>query len=190
MGMMTELEAMNQILSVTGDAAVTSVASTYEQAVIARRILGEVSREQQAKGLWFNEVDELLVLKDAGTGEVNLPSNTLRVDIPRDNGRLVQRGLKIFDKSNNTYVIDDDVYMNLVTELVWSLLPQSFRQYVASMAKLRYNAEYFGSEETEREISKDIARYGLEVEREDIDNRDINMLQSTRASNIAFKNRR
>lgn len=188
--MMTELEALNQVLSVTGDAAVTSVASTYEQAIIARRILDEVNREQQAKGLWFNEIDELLILQDAGTGEVNLPAETLRVDVPSDYGNLVQRGLKLFDKSTNSYVIEEDIYVNLVVELEWTLLPQSFRQYVTALAKLRYNAEYFGSQETQQTVQGDVARYGLEVEREDIDNRDLNMIKSTRANNIAFKNRR
>lgn len=187
--MTTELEALNQILSVTGDAAVTSVSSTYEQAVIARRILNEVSRERQAKGYWFNEVDELLIVKD-GSGFINLPADTIRCDIPYDYGYLVQRGLKIFNKVTNTYVIDSDVYVNLVSELVWELLPQSFRQFVISHAKLRYNAEYFGSPETQDNVTIDINRYGLELEREDTDNRNLNLLKTTRTSNIAFKNRR
>ena len=45
MAMLTELEAINQILSVTGDAPVSSINSTYEQAVVARRILLEISKE-------------------------------------------------------------------------------------------------------------------------------------------------
>ena len=36
MAMLTELEAINQVLSVTGDAAVSSTSSTYEQAIIAQ----------------------------------------------------------------------------------------------------------------------------------------------------------
>jgi len=189
MGMLTELEAMNQILSVTGDAPVTSINSTYEQAVVARRILLEVSKEHQARGYWFNEVDELLILKDTD-GFVNLPTETIRCDIPRDYGYLVQRGLKIFNKKLNTYVIDDDVYVNIVTELDWDLLPQSFRQVVVSYASLRFNSEYFGSQATQQNIQADIAKKDLLLQKEDIDNRDLNMLKSTRASNIAFKNRR
>ena len=189
MGMLTELEAMNQVLSVTGDAPVTSINSTYEQAVVARRILLEVSKEHQARGYWFNEVDELLILKDTD-GFVNLPTETIRCDIPRDYGYLVQRGLKIFNKKLNTYVIDDDVYVNIVTELDWDLLPQSFRQVVVSYASLRFNSEYFGSQATQQNIQADIAKKDLLLQKEDIDNRDLNMLKSTRASNIAFKNRR
>jgi len=189
MGMLTELEAMNQVLSVTGDAPVTSINSTYEQAVVARRILLEVSKEHQARGYWFNEVDELLILKDTD-GFVNLPTETIRCDIPRDYGYLVQRGLKIFNKKLNTYVIDDDVYVNIVTELDWDLLPQSFRQVVVSYASLRFNSEYFGSQSTQQNIQADIAKKDLLLQKEDIDNRDLNMLKSTRASNIAFKNRR
>ena len=187
--MMQELEALNQVLSVTGDAPVVNLTSTYEQAIIARRILNEVSREQQAKGYWFNEVDELLILQDVNTGEINLPTDTIRCDIPRDRGSLVQRGLKIFNKKTNSYTINEDVYVDIVSELTWDLLPQSFRQYVTSLAKLRYNTEYFGSKETEQVIKQDIAIYGLEVEKEDIENRDINMLENTRSGSIAFRNR-
>ena len=187
--MLTELEAINQVLSVTGDAPVSSINSTYEQAVVARRILLEISKEKQANGYWFNEIDDQLILKDSN-GEVNLPAETIRVDMPNDGGDLVQRGLKIFNKKLNTFKIDDDVIVNLVTELKWSLLPQSFRQVVVSYASLRFNAEYFGSPELQQTILGDIQGKDIMLQKEDIDNRDINMLNNTRSSNIAFKNRR
>jgi len=188
MALLSELEAINQILSVTGDAPVSNVNSTYEQAVVARRILLEISRQKQAKGYWFNEVDEQLLLKDSN-GHINLPADTIRVDVPRDVGKYVQRGLKIFNKVDSTYVFTDDLYVNMVSDLVWSLLPQTFRQYVVAVASLRYNAEYFGSPDLEQRIQSDVFEKKLALDAEDIDNRDLNMLSSTRASNIAFKNR-
>jgi hypothetical protein len=189
MAMLTELEAMNQVLSVTGDAPVSSINSTYEQAVVARRIILEVSKEHQSRGYWFNEVDDLLILKDED-GFINLPSETIRCDIPSDYGYLVQRGLRIFNKKLNTYVIDDSIYVNIVTELEWDLLPQSFRQMVVAYASLRFNSEYFGSQETAQTIIGDIGAKELLLQKEDIDNRDLNMLKNVRSSNIAFKNRR
>ena len=189
MAMLTELEAINQILSVTGDSPVSSINSTYEQAVVARRILLEISKEKQAKGYWFNEIDEQLLLRDTG-GYINLPSDTIRCDIPRDSGNYIQRGLRVFDKLKNTYIITEDLYVNLVVELPWALLPQSFRQVVVSYASLRYNAEYFGSPELNQSIQNDVSRKDLALITEDIDNRDLNMLNNTRSSNIAFKNRR
>lgn len=187
--MLTELEAMNQILSVTGDAPVSSINSTYEQAIVARRILLEISKEKQARGWWFNETDEFLIIKDSN-GFINLPSETIRVDVPRDKGYLVQRGLRVFNKRLNTYNINEDIYVNIVIELPWTSLPQSFRQMVVSYASLRYNAEYFGSPELADSISRDILNKDLMLNKEDIDNRDLNMFKSIRASNIAFKNRR
>lgn len=189
MALLTELEAMNQILSVTGDAPVSSVTSTYAQAVIARRILLEVSKEHQARGYWFNEVEEFLIVKDSD-GFINLPSNVIRADVPRDKGYFVQRGLRIFNKRLNTYVFTIDMYVNIVSELDWSLLPQSFRQAVVAHAKMRYNIEYFGSPETQDTILRDIQIKEQLLQKEDIDNRDLNMVQSTRANSIAFRNRR
>jgi len=189
MALLSELEAINQILSVTGDAPVSSVNSTYEQAVVARRILLEISRQKQSRGWWFNEVDELLIAKDSD-GYINLPSDAIRAESPRDKGEYVQRGLRMFDKANNTYVFTDNLYINLVSELGWTLLPQSFRQYVVAVASLRYNAEYFGAPELEQRIQQDIFDKKILLDAEDIDNRDLNMLKSTRASNIAFRNRK
>ena len=186
--MLTELEAMNQILSVTGDSPVSSVSSTYEQAVVARRILLEVSKEKQAQGYWFNEIEEMYIVQDED-GFINLPAETIRCEIPRDSGDLVQRGLRIFNKKDNTYVINDSVYVNLVTELDWNLLPQSFRQVVVAYASLRYNSEYFGSPVVENTIKSDLYSKEILLQQEDVANRDINMLENTRSSNIAFRNR-
>lgn len=189
MGLITELEAMNQILSVTGDAAVSSVTSTYEQAIIARRILSDTSREAQMIGYWFNELPEYELLFDATNGEVLLPNNCIRCDID-DNNSYIQRGSKLFDRDNNTYNIGVNVTVNMITELEWVELPQSFRQYVIAKAKKRYNMEYFGSQETDSIINQDLSNYFIELKREDVDNRQINMLNNSRSYNIAFRNRR
>jgi hypothetical protein len=199
MAIISELEAMNQILSVTGDAPVSSTSSTYEQAQIAKRILNQVSQEEQAKGWWFNEVDDVSLSVD-GSGYVNLPADTIRCDIDaRYAGKIVQRGMRLFNKFENTYdfnlnewsyVIENDMKVSLVNSLPWVELPQSFRQYVIAKAKLRYNAEYFGSQEAQNAILQDIAQYSLIVQSEDIDNRDLNVIATTRGYNIAFKNRK
>lgn len=187
--MLTELEAINQILSVTGDAPVSSINSTYEQAVIARRILLEVSKERQAKGYWFNEIDEQRLVRD-NDGYIHLPSDTIRCEIPRDQGFYVQRGLRIFDKLNNTYVLTENLYVNLVIELPWAELPQSFRQVIVKLASIRYNSEYFGSDIVDSTLREDLFQKEINLQKEDIDNRDLNMIQSTRARSIAFRNRR
>ena len=187
--MISELDAINQLLSVTGDAPVSSIGSTYDQAVIARRILREVSTEKQAKGYWFNEMDNYTIVKDSD-GFINLPADTLRCDIGGDKGRLVQRGLRIYDKVENSYVIGENIIVDLVVDLKWTLLPQSFRQFIIAHASLRYSSQYFGSDTVQDAILQDIQMHSLTLIAEDIDNRDINMLENTRSGNIAFRNRR
>ena len=49
-------DAVNTCLSVIGEPALTAAnTSTNPNAVIARQIIEEVSRETQSKGWWFNE---------------------------------------------------------------------------------------------------------------------------------------
>lgn len=188
-GMITELEAMNMILSIAGDAPVTSVTSTYEQAVIARRILGEISRELQSNGLWFNETLELEI-QPAVDGTVNLPSTTINAEAVGDGGDLIQRGLRFFNKAENTYIINDSVIANVIEHIEWDYTPQTFRQLAIALSKSRYNTEFFGSNDVERIAQQDIQKFQIELQRADLKNRDVNMLDNVRSANIAFSNRR
>ena len=188
-GLITELQAINEVLSVAGDAAVQSVDSDYEQAVIARRILEETSREEQSVGWWFNELVDIEISSDTD-GSVSLPSNTIDAEIHDDTGLLVQRGLRIFNRKENTYVIGESVVANIIEFLEWDFLPQVFRQYVVQVAKERYNTEYFGSKDVERVVAISKQSASVRLQQADIDGRDINMLNNSRAYNIAFRNRR
>jgi len=188
-GLMTEIEAVNAIISVAGDAPVTSLSGDYEQAEIARRILSKISRDEQTKGLWFNEVNDLLISQNIN-GEINLPASTISAEAQGDNGELVQRGLRMFNRASNTYTINADVYINLIELLEWELLPQSFRAYVVAKSKEEYNNEYFGSQEVARTVERAIAETYIVMRTEDLKSKDINILNNVRSRNIAFSNRR
>lgn len=188
-GLISEVDAINEILGVSGDSPVTAVDSDYEQAIIARRILLSNSRSIQSKGYWFNENEDMNLLPNI-SGEVELPSNTINCEIQDDNGALIQRGLKIYDRSLNTFVLNKTLVATVTEFLEWDLTPQTFRQHIIALSKKQYNDEYFGSQELDASLTRIVKETKNILDAEDVDNRDINMFQASRTSNIAFSNRR
>lgn len=187
--LMSELDAVNAILSVAGDAPVSSLASTYPQAIIARTILNRIVMEEQTKGLWFNESENITLIPDV-LGEVYIPANTITLEISNDFGMYINRGTRIYDRENRTYKINKELKADIIEFLEWDLTPQSFRQYIVALAQHEYNNQYFGSKEVENTLNTKIAKTYITMKAEDIDKRDINLLNSVRSSSIAFSNRR
>lgn len=186
---MSKIDAVNAIISVAGDAPVTALGSDYEQANIAERILDKLSREVQASSWWFNEVNNLEIAPSV-IDEIDLPSNTISVEALDDFGHVVQRGLRLFDRSANSYKFDGSLCVNLIEFLEWDETPQTFRQYVVNKSKEEYNNEYFGSQEVARTVERQMQEAFILLRKEDLRSKDINILNNTRSFNIAFRNRR
>jgi len=144
---MTELQAMNLMLSSIGESEVDSVSSTVEEAALARRILHRVSRQVQSKGLHCN-VDSYYKLERDGDNKIPIPSNALRVDAYYKGSDYVVRGSFLYNKEINeqTFVFDDDVYVDIVWFLDYEDLPQPIRNYIAIRAGRVFQAETIGAE--------------------------------------------
>ena len=103
---MTELEAINTLLSVIGEAPVDALPSLTKNditdAALARKTLTEVKRDVLAEGWSWNTDLDYPSTKNANN-EFPLPSDTLRVTfLPSSQPHMnyVQRGLKIYDKAS------------------------------------------------------------------------------------------
>ena len=154
---MTELEAVNTLLSIIGEAPIDKLAdiSTNEisDASLARKTLGEVDRDVQAEGwLWNTETEVAVNVNNAG--EYPIPSNALRCDFSPNrypSSQLVARGNRIYDRSNRTYEIgesNDDapiVIDQVVMQLDWEELPHAAQQYIAIRAGRIFSDRYINS---------------------------------------------
>lgn len=142
----TKLEAINKMLIAIGEAPVNSLESGYLEAVIAESILDEVNKEVQAKGWNFNTEYNKLFAKSVA-GEIVLPTNVLRVDATytATSKDLVQRGLRMYDRGNHTYIIDEDVYLDIVVQLVWEEIPEPAKRYISDRAARKNQDRVVGS---------------------------------------------
>lgn len=187
-GLITELELVNSILSVSGDAPVQSLDDEYQPVFIIRKIINNISREMQSRGYWFNSEYSVVLTQNTVTNKITLPFNILRFE-PVDTA-YVARGLTVYDRVNRTSFITNDVVADLVLHLTFDELPQSAREYIRARGRVQYNNEYFGEDGLKRDLDTELRVSKQELDKEHIENENINIFDSQRVTNIAFQNRR
>lgn len=118
---MTYLEAINYLLSQVGSSPVSSEDSLLPNVLAAKSRLAEQSRAIQKTRWWFN-VELNLELPLDNYGHIPLPNGTTNV-LRISNQCAIQRGNRLYDSLNHTYVFDDSVNVDLIVQLEWDLLP-------------------------------------------------------------------
>jgi hypothetical protein len=131
----TKLEAVNIMLSSIGESPVNSLNSGLVDAEIAETILNGINREIQGKGWHFN-TEIKMRLSPSLDNEVVLPPNTLRVDRALNNKDedLIQRGGKLYNKSNHSFNITSAVEVDMVILLDFEDIPEAARRYITIRA--------------------------------------------------------
>lgn len=136
----TVLEAVNEMLNAIGEGQVSSLDTGNADVQQCVRLLRDHSRKVQKRGWWFN-TDINYTLTPNGNGNLVLPANVLRVD-PSDEDRWekpwVQRGLRLYDPTTQTFGFTDTVKVDLVVGLGWDDLPQTARDYITACAGLEF----------------------------------------------------
>lgn len=143
------------LLSV-GEAPVNSLDNGFLEAVVAQTILNEVDREVQSKG-WNYNTEYNKLFPNTLSGEISLPSNVMRADASITNPfkDMVQRGLRMYDRTNNTYLINEDVYLDVVVQLTWDEVPEPVKRYIIARAARKHQDRMVGSDTLHQFITID-----------------------------------
>lgn len=153
---MTELEAVNTLLSVIGEAPVDKLSdiafNEITDSALARKTLAEVSRDVQAEG-WSWNTDWNVELTKTSANEFVLPSNTLSCLFSpnRYPGKpYVIRGLKVYNRAKRTFAFGADLATSLIvdhviSQLVWDEIPHAAQQYIVIRAARIYSDRYLNS---------------------------------------------
>jgi hypothetical protein len=146
----TELEAVNTILSVIGEAPISSLqaGAAVADAVTAQQTLSEVNRSVQSKGWHFNTDKKISLSPEAFTGEVRVPSNCLRVDTVEDDKEVdvVLRGFRLYDRVNHTYSFTRSLMVDMVVLLPFEEIPETARHFITIKAARVFQARAVGAE--------------------------------------------
>ena len=174
----TKLEAVNTMLGYITEAPVNSIADSSSlppSAAIAKDILDEVSRDVQSQGWHFNTAEDYKLEANV-SGEFVLPDNTMTVDAVDTSVDVVQRGTRLFDRTNQTFVFEkDSVKVNITFLLDFEDLPERARRYISIKAARALSNRLVGSREIEALILRDevFAKASFEDEEFDASDRTI-----------------
>ena len=137
------LSAVNILLDGIGEDRVNSLNTGYTEATQAQQTIQTISQQIQTKGYWFNRDLNITLHRDTALN-VPLPNNVLSVSFP-PNSQYVQRGKRVYDRVNHTFVFKHDVVANLIVLLEFEDLPSSAQNYIVSRAARIFQDNILGS---------------------------------------------
>ena len=174
-----EKEAINTMLRTIGEAPINSLELTLTvDAVTARNVLHEISRETQAYGYHFNTEDNFPLARDSN-GEIPLPANTLSVDLDVNQYPhldVVQRGKRLYDKVSHSYKFDGDLRASIIFFLPFEELPEPARRYITIKAARVFQDTVVTDNSLHAYTSQDEARALVLLKGMEAENADYNML--------------
>ena len=175
----TELECINIMLAAIGEAPVNSLTGTVPVDVrIAQSTLTEVNKQVQSEGWSFNTEIDVTLTRNASNNVV-LGTDVLRVDAQtHDHPSIdaIQRGLKLYDRKNNTFIFDEDLKCTVVYFRSFDELPEQARSYMTIKAA-RIFVDRFVSDQSLRTYTEgDEIRARSVLMETDLSNADHNML--------------
>lgn len=178
-GKTTELEAINLCLGAIGEQPINAVpTSGTSKATIARDLVYEQSRDVQLEGLQCNTENKYLIELDEDS-YATLPSNTLNVDTSYlYQNHLVERAGKLYDTKEQTFVLTDDVYVDLILFLEWTDLPQHVRRYAGIQAARLFQKRYISDEKAHRFTEEDELKAKRQFQRKEMNNTDVSIFDN------------
>ena len=143
----SELEAVNRVLQMLGEAPVASITNQFGLAKQAGYSIKDVSRRVQADGWSFN-TDYNALLKRNSVDEIVVGNNVSRVVIDpltHPDYEITQRNSKLYDRLNQTYTFTEDLRGDITYMFHWDDLPEHARQYIMTRAGRQLQEAIIGS---------------------------------------------
>jgi len=157
----TYLEAVNLVLQMMGEAPVSGLTGQFGLSQQASDAIATASRKVMMEGWSFNTDYQRTLQRNSVTNQIDVPASALRVEINRfdySSLDIVQRGSKLYDRKNNTYVFTQDIKADVSFGLEWDELPEHARRFIAVTAGRELQQSIVGSSELDK------INYGMELE--------------------------
>ena len=173
---MTELEAVNVLLTTIGEAPVNTLSGNQVTDVtIAKQVLNEVSREVQSQGWHFNTEPKVKLSRNLGN-EIAIPADTARID--SDEYNVVIREGKLFDLDERKFTFESNIEADIVFYRDFEVLPDVAKKYITTRAARIYSDRMINSETMHRMLAKDEQSALIDLKEFEGDTGDYNMMDS------------
>jgi len=178
MTLLTELDAVNQMLRVIGEQPTNTLEEVgFSQVELARQTLNDTSRIVQSQGWWFNTENKYKLMRDQNN-KIPIPAGVLQLDASDDTKNYTPRGVYLYDLSEHTDTFKDNVEVDLVAFLPFEELPQTARTYITLKAARTFQMIVLGSELIHQTLAGDEMAAYLMLRSEDTKFKDCNILQN------------
>ena len=146
----SKLQAVNKALQMMGESPLNSLQGLLGLGNLAEETLDSVSRKVQAEGWSFNTDYEITLTRDSTTNEISVGTNVSRIVVDPyeySDVDVVQRGSRLYDRRNNTYVFTIDLKADMTVILDWDDLPEHARVYIMTKAGKELQENMIGSKD-------------------------------------------
>ena len=155
----TELQAVNTMLSVIGEAPVNSITGTTTVDVsVAKNILDETSMSVQSQGWNFNTHTDYKSLSLDSNNKVPLPVNCVKADANQQYRHLnytIRNGY-LYDMDNHSDTFTSaPSSVDLVLVQQFEHLPEYARRYITVKAARRFAARFIGDSQLTQLTAQD-----------------------------------
>lgn len=182
---MTELEAVNVLLTTIGEAPVnTLTGNQVTDVTIAKQVLNEVSREVQSQGWHFNS-ETGVKLAPAIDKRIALPADTARIDI--EGIDVVPRSGYLFNKTDRTFTFDKTVEAEIVFYQDFEVLPDVAKRYITVRAARIYADRMINSETIHQMLAKDEQKALIDLKEFEGDTGDYSMMDSYSVARVLYR---
>ena len=176
----TELQSVNTMLSVIGEAPVNSITGTTTVDVsVAKNILDETSMSVQSIGWNFNTHINHTTLALDSDNKVPLPANCVKADANqayRNYNYTIRNGF-LYDMEKHTDVFTSaPASVDLVLVQQFEHLPEYARRYITTKAARRFASRFIGDSQITKLIGQDENEALVAFHQADSQEADINML--------------
>lgn len=176
----SRLDAVNTILTASGESPVSSLGGTTADTANAEAVLDEVLRDVQTEGWHFNTESEVPFTPD-NSKLINLPANVAKIDLSASDTQevdIVQRGTRLYDRKARSYEFKRPLKADVVYLLPFEELPEAARRFIAVKAARIFHDRFVGSETTHRFTEQDEIRARMALTSANTDNADANIFTS------------
>jgi hypothetical protein len=184
--MATELDIINDCLATMGEVPLNTVAEPHEMKGAILRTLDKQLEDIQATGWWFNT--DATTLAPDPSGMMYLPGDCLKWQsgvrskdsLTRTYAKpwLVERGSRLYDTRNNTYLMTEEVTGEVVRCVPLEDLPAVVNRLVAAATVLKFQSNYDGDNNRRAELTTEYRLAKAEAHAENTRQAGVNLLNS------------
>lgn len=173
---MTELEAVNVLLTTIGEAPVnTLTGNQVTDVTVAKQVLLEISREVQAQG-WHWNTENGVKLSPDNNKNILIPADTARIDAQDYN--VVIRESKLFDLNARTYEFNGVIKVDIIYFQDFAVLPDVAKRYITARAARIYSDRLLNSETIHKMALRDEQAALVDLRQYEGETADYNMMDS------------